>query len=210
MHWRARAEEAPRPLPTVAKEVTQKMAEPGEITQLLSAYRDGDRGAWDRLVPLVYDDLRRIARRQLSRHVRALTLDTTALVHEVYLKMARQEGLQVQDRAHLLAVTACAMRQVIVSFARARTAEKRGGGEAPVSLDERLLSIEDQAEQLLDIDRALQQLRRHSERMAQVVECRFFGGLSDDETASALDISRRTVQREWMRARAWILEHMST
>jgi RNA polymerase sigma factor (TIGR02999 family) len=186
------------------------MAETGEITQLLHAYRGGDRGAWDRLVPLVYDDLRRIARRQLSRHVRALTLDTTALVHEVYLKMARQEGLQVQDRAHLLAVTACAMRQVIVSFARARTAEKRGGGEAPLSLDERLLSIDDQAEQLLDIDRALQELRRHSERMAQVVECRFFGGLSDDETASALDISRRTVQREWMRARAWILEHLST
>jgi RNA polymerase sigma factor (TIGR02999 family) len=177
---------------------------PGEITQLLRAYGAGDRTAFDRLVPLVYDELRRLARRHLRRGPRGRTLDTTGLVHEAYLKLAGSPDLQVRDRGHLMAVTACAMRQVIVSRARARLAAKRGGGETPVVLDEERAGRGPDAEWLLDLDRALARLRDQDERLAQVFECRYFGGLSEEETAEALGLSLRTTQRGWMRARAWL------
>jgi RNA polymerase sigma factor (TIGR02999 family) len=176
----------------------------GEITQLLRAYGDGDREAFDRLVPLVYDELRRIARRHVRRTPRGQTLDTTGLVHEAYLKLAGHEGMRLEDRGHFLAVSACAMRQVIVSRARARMAAKRGGGGPVETLDEERVAGKGQAEWLLDLDRALDQLRRRDERLARIVECRFFAGMSEEETAEALGISLRTAQRGWMRARAWL------
>lgn len=179
------------------------MAEPGDITRLLRAYEAGDRDAFNRLVPLVYDELRRVARRQRRGGV-ARTLDTTALVHEAYLKLANAESLQVADRRHLMAVAACAMRQVLIGRARARLRLKRGRGSRPVELDESRVPGTSPSEWLLDIDRALAELRRRDERLARVFECRFFGGLSEDETAEALEISLRTAQREWMRARAWL------
>ncbi len=180
-----------------------------EITELLVAYADGDRGAFDQLVPMVYDELRRIARRHLRRNERGATLDTTGLVHEAYLKLAGQKGLRLEDRGHFLAVAACAMRQIIISRARARMADKRGGGQVPVTLDEQQIGTRDQAEYLLDLDRVLERLRERDERLARTVECRFFAGLSEEETAQALGVSVRTAQRNWMRARAWIRSELS-
>ncbi|MEM1247173.1 MAG: sigma-70 family RNA polymerase sigma factor [Acidobacteriota bacterium] len=180
-----------------------------DVTTLLHAYCNGDREAFNQLVPLVYQDLRQIARRHLRRTQRGQTLDTTALVHEVYMKMVDQKKVSLKDRAHFLAVSACAMRQVIVTHARARTAAKRGGGKEPVSLDEARIAIDRQAEKLLSLDESLTKLRERNERMAQVVECRFFAGLSEQETAEALDISVRTAQRDWTRARAWLQRDLS-
>jgi RNA polymerase sigma factor (TIGR02999 family) len=176
----------------------------GEITQLLHAYAVGDRGAFDQLVPMVYNELRRIARNHLRRTNRGATLDTTGLVHEAYMKLAGQKGMRAEDRGHFLAIAACAMRQVIISRARARLASKRGGGQRPVTLDEERVGSDEQAEWLLDLDRVLEQLRAKDERLARTVECRFFAGLSEEETAEALGVSLRTAQRNWMRARAWI------
>jgi RNA polymerase sigma factor (TIGR02999 family) len=184
--------------------VSSRLERAGEVTDLLQAYAGGDRDAFDRLVPLVYDELRRIARHHIRRTNRGHTLDTTGLVHEAYLKLAGQKGMRLNDRGHFLAVSACAMRQVVIDHARARTAVKRGGGEAPVTLDENRLAVRDRAVWLLDLNRALERLREHDERLAQTIDCRFFAGLSEEETAEALGISLRTAQRYWMRARAWI------
>ncbi len=181
------------------------MAEIGEVTLLLRALREGETGAFDRLVPMVYDELRRIAHGHLRRQRPGGTLDTTGLVHEAYLKLAEQTALDVRDRGHFLAISARAMRQVLIDFARARTAGKRGGPQAQrVTLEDDLAAVESQAERLLDVDRALERLRAHSERLARVVECRYFAGFSEEETAEALGVSLRTAQREWLRARAWL------
>jgi RNA polymerase sigma factor (TIGR02999 family) len=153
---------------------------------------------------MVYDELRRIARNHLRRTQRGATLDTTGLVHEAYMKLAGQKGMRAEDRGHFLAIAACAMRQVIISRARARLAEKRGGGAKPVTLDEQRVASREQAEWLLDLDRVLEDLRKRDEKLAQTVECRFFAGLSEEETAQALGVSLRTAQRNWMRARAWL------
>jgi len=175
----------------------------GQVTVLLRAYEAGDHSALGRLVPLVYDELRRIARIQVRRRS-GHSLDTTALVNEAYLKLARAEGLRVEDRGHFMAVAALAMKHVILSRARARATAKRGDGQAPVPLDEALVGVERQADWLLDLDRALELLRQRDEKLARIVECRFFAGMSEEETAEALELSLRSVQRGWMRARAWL------
>jgi RNA polymerase sigma factor (TIGR02999 family) len=187
------------------------MAEKGDVTLLLQAYAGGDRAAFDQLVPLIYEELRRIARNHLRRTQRGATLDTNGLVHEAYLKLAGQKGMRVEDRGHFLAIAARAMRQIIVSRARARVAAKRGGGDIRMTLDEERIAAagESQAEWLLDLDRALEGLRERDERLARTVECRFFAGLSEDETAEALGVSLRTAQRNWMRARAWIRSELT-
>lgn len=184
------------------------MDETGEITRLLHAYEGGDRTAFDRLVPLVYDELRRLARSHLRRVPGGHTLNTTGLVHEAYLKLARSPGLRLNDRGHLMAVTACAMRQVLVSRARARVRAKRGSGESAVEFDDARHGHEPDAERLIDLDRALEGLRQRDAGLAAIFECRYFGGLSEDETADALGLSLRTVQRGWMRARAWLREEL--
>jgi len=175
-----------------------------EISELLEKYAGGDRAALDQLMPILYQELRRVARRHLRRHDRGVTLDTTGLVNEAYLKLARQAGLRAQDRAHFLAVSARAMRQVLVDRARARAASKRGDGQKAVTFDEGRIGVEGQTEWLLDLDRALDRLRERDETLARAFECRFFAGLSEGETAEALGVSLRTAQRQWMRARAWI------
>jgi RNA polymerase sigma factor (TIGR02999 family) len=176
---------------------------PDDITDLLVAYREGDRDAFDQLVPLVHRDLRRIAHRQLARHRRG-TLDTTALVHETYLKLIDQTRGTARDRAHFFALAARVMRHVIVDYARQRQAEKRGGGQAAVTLDRDQLSADDQAETVLAIDRALERLSLLNERLPRVFECRCFVGLTEQETADSLDLSLRTVQRDWMKSKAWL------
>jgi RNA polymerase sigma factor (TIGR02999 family) len=186
-----------------------KAANCGEITRLLVARRQGDREAFEQLVPLVYEDLRQIARRQLARHRAHGTLNTTALVHEAYLKLVDQSRVEVNDRGHFFAIAARAMRQIIIDYARRRSAVKRGGGKVPVSLDKVQIAVDDQAEVLLTIDDALERLTSLNERLTRVFECRFFAGLTEQETAEALDLSLRTVQRDWMKGKAWLRRELS-
>jgi RNA polymerase sigma factor (TIGR02999 family) len=184
------------------------MDDKSDVTLLLRAFRQGDRGAFDRLVPLVYDDLRRIARRQLRRGGRAGTLNTTGLVHEAWLRLVDQSQAEWQDRGHFLAVAARAMRQITIDHARRRLAAKRGGGAPREELDESRLPGAQRAEWLLALEEALEHLARHNERLVRVVECRFFAGFSEEETAEALGVSLRTAQRDWLRARAWLREEL--
>jgi RNA polymerase sigma factor (TIGR02999 family) len=181
----------------------------GEVTELLLAMRGGDRRAFDALLPLVYDELRSVARRQLARHRPTATLDATGLVHDAYLKLADPARLDARDRGHFLGIAARAMRQVIVDRARRRNAERRGGAAVAVALEDAPEPAapapgDAEAAWLADLDAALERLGARSERLARVVECRFFAGLSEAETAAALGVSLRTAQREWQRARAWL------
>lgn len=186
------------------------MADPGDVTRLLAAHRDGDREAFDRLFPLVYDELKRIARRNLKSGGRDHTLGATGVVHEAYLKLAEASRVALEDRGHFFAVAAMAMRQVVVSYARKKSAAKRGNGGPSVPLDDVDVAVEADASRVLDVDRALARLAERDGRLARVFELRYFGGLSDDEAAEALGTSARTVQRDWQRAKAWLhveLEH---
>jgi RNA polymerase sigma factor (TIGR02999 family) len=184
------------------------MAGTGDVTRLLRAHQAGDSRAFDQLVPLVYEELRRLARGKL--HGGGPAFDTTSLVHEAYLKLAQAERLSAADRGHLMAIAASAMRQVLVDRARARLRVKRGGGQAEVPIDDVDVAAPASPEHLLDVDRALALLRQRDERLARVVECRFFAGLTDEDTAEALGVSVRTAQREWMRARAWLRAELGT
>ena len=188
----------------------QVQVDPREVTQILCKYGQGDEQAFDQVMDLVYDDLRRIAHRQLRRARFGETLATTGLVHEAYLKLVDQTRAQFQDRNHFFAITAHAMRQIIVDYARKRFAKKRGGGQIPDTFDEERIAAEREAERILAVDQALEQLKEIDERMLRVVECRFFSGLTEQETADALGMSLRTVQRTWMRARAWLKETLES
>lgn len=182
--------------------------ETGEITRLLRAHHDGDRGAFDDLVPLVYRRLRRIARGQIRRGGRGHTLDTGALVHEAYVQLVGETGIEWQNRSHFYAICARAMRRILVDYSRRRTAGKRGGGKPDLALDPELLGVEGQADLVLAVDAALDGLASFNERLARVTECRFFAGMTEAETAVALDTSERTVQRDWQRARAWLRKEL--
>jgi len=180
------------------------------FTALLAKARQGDESAVGGLFALVYEQLKRMARTQ--RRIRnEETLNTTALVHEAFIKLGGQEGLGVRDRPHFLAVAATAMRQILIDHARGRRAAKRGGGTATVSFEEIETALasepgftETKAEALLALDKSLSRLAQHSERQSRVVECRFFAGLSIEETAQALEISPATVKRDWAMAQAWL------
>ncbi|MGE0041934.1 MAG: sigma-70 family RNA polymerase sigma factor [Vicinamibacterales bacterium] len=177
---------------------------PDDITELLLAHRDGQSGAFDRLVPLVYEDLRRVARGQLRRLGAGQSLDTTGLVHEAYLRLVDQDRAAWNDRGHFFAVSAIAMRQIVVDHARRRSRLKRGGDQADVPLEDAPEAGAVEAERVLEIDMALNRLAAAEPRLARVVECRYFAGLSEEETAAALGVSVRTAQREWFKARAWL------
>ena len=181
----------------------------GEVTRLLLACRDGGEEAYGRVFPLVYEHLRAVARSQLRRERDGHTLSTTALVHEAWFKLADPSQLEIRDRAHFLAVAARAMRQVLVEHARRFRAHKRGAGAVHVALDDAEhargeIAVEEKADVLVALDEALGRLSAFSPRLAQVVECRFFGGLTEEETAAALDVTARTVRRDWVKARAWL------
>jgi RNA polymerase sigma factor (TIGR02999 family) len=179
-------------------------ATPDEITQLLSRTRQGDHRAQEELLPLVYDTLRQLAANCMRNERRDHTLQPTALVHEAYLRLVGREHDQWQSRAHFFAVASQTMRHLLVDHARSRVAGKRGGRRQRVELNERLLYAEDHPEELLALDAALERLKLQSERQARIVELRFFGGLSVEETAEALDVSPKTVKRDWAVARAWL------
>jgi len=175
-----------------------------EVTQLLLAWSEGDKEAFDRLAPLVYDELRRLAQSYMRRERANQTLQTTALIHEAYLRLIDASRVQWQNRAHFFGVAARLMRQVLVAFARERGYQKRGGGAQQVSLDETMVIDEGQDEDLVALDEALSALAQFDARKAQVVEMRFFGGLTEDEIAAALGVSPETVRRDWRLARSWL------
>ena len=179
-----------------------------EITHLLLAHHQGDEEAFHQLTSLIYEDLRRIALRQIARGGAGATLSATVLVHEAYLRLVDETRVEWQDRSHFFAIAARSMRRIIIDHARERGAQKRGGGQARVELDPERIAVEEQAETLLAIDAALAAMSDIDERLARVAECRLFGGLSDEETARALGVSLRTVQRDWQRARAWLQRDM--
>lgn len=161
-------------------------------------------GALDELVPLIYDELREMAHRQLARERRPATLQTTALVHEVYLRLVDDEFVGRRGRAYFFAAVARAMRQILVDRARRRLALKRGGGADIVTLEENHASVDSYATELVEIDDALRRLGQRSSRQVRVVEHRFFAGLNVEETAALLDVSARTVESDWAMARAWL------
>jgi len=174
----------------------------GDITQLIHQARDGDRVAFDGLFSALYPELRRIAHSRLAGNLRDGALDTTMLVHECYLKLRAAQRLQVEDRVHFFAYAATAMRSIIVDLARARRSERRGGDAVHLQLDEELADSLPSAEQeILQVDEALEAIAQLDERLVRVVEMRYFVGLTDAEIAQTLDVTERTVRRDWQKAR---------
>jgi len=181
---------------------------PGHITELLRAWSAGDAHALDDLVPLVEVQLRRLARRYMARERRGHTLQTTALINEAFLRLTGAQGLRWQDRAHFLGISARLMRRVLVDHARARGYYKRGGGAHRVSLDAELLMASEPTLDLVALDRALETLATVDARKSQVIDLRFFGGLTVEETAEVLHISTDTVKRDWRLAKLWLLREL--
>lgn len=184
---------------------------PATVTRLLHALDAGDRTALERLLPIIYSELRELAHRQRRRWRGNPTMNTTALVHELYLRLADQEGLNVESRAHFYALASQAMRQILSNYSRARRARKRGGDAVKLPLEEAALVpdedsdfSDDDARLLAALDDALKRLERIDERRSLVVECRFYGGMSISDTATALGISPTTVKRDWTAAQAWL------
>jgi RNA polymerase sigma-70 factor, ECF subfamily len=186
--------------------MTAELSTRRQTTTLLMTAESGDVSALGRLVPIVYDELRAMAHRQLGRERRDPALQTTALVHEAYLKMVDDARVTRRGRAYFFAAAARAMRQVLIDLARRRKAGKRGGGAQVLTLEEDHIAVDEFAAELLDLDHALEQLAALNPRHAQVIECRFFAGMSVDETAAALDISPRAVKYDWAFARAWLYD----
>jgi RNA polymerase sigma factor (TIGR02999 family) len=184
-------------------------AEGGEITRLVERWSAGDEDALKRLIELVYDDLHQIAHRHLRLEGPDHTINTTALVHEAYLRLVQQQDGVWRSRGHFFAFASRAMRNILIDYARRRRAQKRGGTRIRIPLDENVGAVEAEAAELLALDEVLEKLAKRNPRMARVVECRFFGGLTVAETAQALGASVRTVEREWTRAHAYLYAALS-
>jgi len=182
---------------------------PGEVTNLLIELKNGNRDAESRLMPLVYGELRRLAGLYMRGERPGHTLQATALVHEAYLRLVGHEDVDWQNRAHFFGVAANLMRRILVDHARAKQAKKRGGGDQKVSLDQAVLVRPEAPEQFLALDEALERLAKRDPRQARIVELRYFGGLSEEETAEVLEISVRTVKRDWNVARAWLYQQLN-
>ena len=179
------------------------------ISQLLAKWNDGDQEALRALVPLLYDDLRRVAHQYLRKARPGHTLQTTALVHEAYMRLEQQHAPQFQNRDHFVAVCALLMRQILVGYERTRRAEKRGGGATTLALDDASQPTKQRAVDLIALDDALNGLARLDRQQSQIVELRFFGGLSIEQTAELLDLSPATVKRHWATARVWLHRELS-
>jgi RNA polymerase sigma factor (TIGR02999 family) len=177
---------------------------PQQVTQLLVAWGDGDRVALDKLMPLVYEELRRLAHQYMRRERLGNTLQTSALVHEAYLRLIDQKDVRWQNRAHFFGIAAQMMRRILVDYARSRHYQKRGGDARRVALDEAVIVSEERASDVVALDEALKSLAEIDQRKSQIVELRFFGGLSIEETAVVLKVSPGTVMRDWTLAKAWL------
>ncbi len=180
-----------------------------EITQYLHDWRNGNASALDDVLPLVYGELRRIARRYLSREHGEHTFQTTELINEAYLKLVDQSATEWQDRTHFFAVASRVMRNLLVDYARAKNYQKRGSGAEKISLEEIALFTSAPDEKILALDEALKNLAEFDERKSKIVELRYFGGLSAQETADVLGVSEITVKREWLKAKAWLYSELS-
>jgi RNA polymerase sigma factor (TIGR02999 family) len=192
----------------MAQPVPAGAADARQVTDLLLQMRHGDATAMDRLIPLVYEELRRMAHRQLRLERTGHTLGTTGLVHEAYARLVDQTQVEWRDRGQFFGAAAWAMRRVLVDYARRNRAARRGGGAVRLTLSDDVAAAE-RGEMLLALDGALDRLAALDRRLAQVVECRYFGGLTEQETAEVLGVTRRTVQRDWAKARGWLLLEMS-
>jgi RNA polymerase sigma factor (TIGR02999 family) len=175
-----------------------------EVTRLLVAWSNGDQAALEQLTPLVYSELHRLAHRYLGRERKGHTLQTTALVHEAYLRLIDQKEVRWQNRAHFFAIAAQMMRRILVDYARSRNVARRGGGAQQVSLDEAMEVSDERASDVIALDEALKGLSELDQRKSRIIELRFFGGLSIEETAEVLGVSPGTVMRDWTFAKAWL------
>jgi RNA polymerase sigma factor (TIGR02999 family) len=180
----------------------------GTITDCLLELRAGDAQAMDRLFPLVYDQLRGVAHNALRGESTGHTLATTDLVHEAYLRLVDQTRVQWTDRKHFFAVASKAIRRILVDYARRHATAKRGGNRRPTTLDESRMSVDDRADTLVALDEAMERLEMVEPRLARVVECRFFAGLTEEETAETLGVTDRTVRRDWMKAKEWLYREL--
>lgn len=189
--------------------VTTMTPAPREVTQLLVAWGDGDRSALDKLTPLVYDELHRLAHLYMAQERPEHTLQTSALVNEAFVGLIDQRNVHWQNRAHFFGIAATLMRRILVGYARRRKRVKRGAGTFQLSLDEVAFLSEERAADMVALDEALENLAAVDERKSQVVELRFFGGLSIDETAEVLKVSPGTVMRDWTLAKAWLLREVT-
>jgi RNA polymerase sigma factor (TIGR02999 family) len=193
----------------MSKEAHLAASNPAQITRLLIDWRGGDQAALEQLIPLVHDELRRLARRHMAHERAGHTLQATALVNEAYVRLIDIKQVNWQDRAHFFAMSSRLMRRILVDFARSKGYQKRGGGAQKVSFDEALVVSQEPGQNLVALDDALNALAAFDTRKTQVVEMRFFGGLSVEETAEALKISVDTVMRDWKFAKAWLLRELS-
>jgi RNA polymerase sigma-70 factor (ECF subfamily) len=189
--------------------MTTPSTSPKEVTQLLLDWSRGDQAALDKLMPLVYGELRRMANRYMRREHVGHTLQTTALINEAYLRLIEQQRVQWHNRAHFFAISAKLMRRILVDHARSHTRAKRGGGVLKVSLNEAVVPSKERAAELVALDDALMRLATIDPRKSQVVELRFFGGLSVEETAEVLKVTPMTVTRDWKTAKAWLHRELS-
>ncbi len=181
----------------------------GEVSRLLKKWSDGDQAALDKLIPLVYDELHRMAKRYMGRQHPGRTMQTTALIHEAYLRLVGQPDKRWENRAHFFAVGAQAMRHVLIDYARSQLCVKRGEGVRPLSLDESAVVPNERAMELIALDEALRELTALHARQSKVVELRFFGGLTVQETADVLKLSPDTILRDWRMAKAWLYRALS-
>ena len=188
---------------------TLDSAEIGDVTMLLGRWREGDEQAFDQLLPLVYGQLRQMAQRYLARERSDHTLQATALVHEAYLRLQKVAHLDTKDRSHFLAVASRAMRRILVDHARAQMAEKRVGAGRKLPLEEEIVGSHSKPAEIIRVHEALPDLEKEHERAAQLVELRFFGGLSETEAAETLGLSRATASRDWRFARLWLHNYLS-
>src|SRR5262245_11526538 len=182
---------------------------PHDVTQLLIAWSNGDQAARDRLIPVVYEELHRLARRYMRRESPGHTLQTSALVNEAFLRLVDQRNVHWQNRAHFFGIAAQMMRRILVDYARGRHYAKRGGGEHAMTFDEGLIVSDERSAQVVAVHEALEELSKIDSRKGQIVELRFFGGLSIEETADVLAVSPGTVMRDWTLAKAWLHREMS-
>jgi RNA polymerase sigma factor (TIGR02999 family) len=181
---------------------------PGEVTQLLFELKAGNRSAEERLIPLVYKELRRIASARLRNEARHHSLQPTALVHEAYIRLTRLQQIDWQSKSHFLAVSATVMRRILVDHARAHQALKRGDGEVTISLNDAMFPAPEREPEILALDEALEKLAKLDERQSKIVELRFFAGMTEEETGEVLGVTSRTVKRDWRLAKAWLFAEL--
>lgn len=184
-------------------------SQPGEVTRLLKDFRDGDKDAEAKLVPLIYSELRRLAAYYMKGERQGHSLQPTALVHEAYLRLTGMRGIDWQNRSHFFAVAAQVMRRILIDHARAQRAKKRGGLWGQISFEEAQVAAFSRPEQLIALDEALNRLAELDARQSRIIELRFFAGLSEEETGEVLGISARTVKRDWRVAKAWLYDQIS-